>query len=280
MYVWGHRGANTQSRFQNTLSSLSYGLETSHGLETDCVASANGTLYLIHDIACDKLKCIIHPDHHSLIGERHFDQLSDQEIETLYLNNGEKIPTLEHLLNTAKKFKNKTLNLELKGDHIANTVLSLVKDIGVGDNQIIFSSFNHPQLKELRTCDQDCEIGVLYGLYDYDRSPMFPWDQKSKAYYIPPRQEDIDLGFIKDIHAGYLHIEADSFIKHAYQYVPKDIPVTLWTMGVDVKAHEDKTLLEALSHKDIYPSIHAIIVDYPEEMCDVLRGRNLLTTPE
>ena len=280
MYVWGHRGANTHKRFQNTLTSLTYGLEISQGIETDCVASADNTLYLIHDMATDKLKRIIHEDHHKNIGDRRFDQLTDTEIQTLRLNNGDPIPTLEQFLNAAKAYKNKTLNLELKGDHLAALVLDCVHHTDYGDNDIIYSSFNHPQLETLRTLDQNCSIGILYGLYDHDEQPMYKWDPKSDDLYIPPREENIDLSFYKNLKASYLHIEADSFVNHAYRYIPKEIPVTLWTMGINIKAHEDEALLKALSNPDINKNIHAVIVDYPEEMASVLKQANLLTAPK
>ncbi len=280
MDVWGHRGKNTVAHLQNSLSSLGFGLKSSHGIETDCVVSKDGTIYLIHDMVAHKLKKIIKPEYHDVIGERRMDELSDKEINSFRLINDEKIPTLEEFLTLASHYQNKVLNLELKSDDIAENVLGRVAKTAYGKtNKIVYSSFNHSEIITLKTLSPEANIGLLYAPDTETKRPMHPWKKTSEGFYIPILEHEIDTDLITQLKPNYLNIEATSYVDHAYKFLNKkypDMPIILWTFGIAVKAHKDTHLLQQLKNPKISKNVTAIIVDYPAKMVKALN----LTAPK
>ena len=75
------------------------------------------------------------------------------------------IPTLEQVINTIGK--DVFLNIELKGSNTAKGSLEMVhkyvKDNKINLSNILFSSFNWNELRELRKLDNNVKIALVTG---------------------------------------------------------------------------------------------------------------------
>ncbi|ODN31209.1 glycerophosphodiester phosphodiesterase family protein [Fervidobacterium thailandense] len=147
MKILGHRGLprlypeNTMKSF---LAALSYGAD---GLETDVRLTADGIPVLIHD--ADLLRLA---GEDVEVGELKFKELKDFNV------GGEPIPTLEEFLSAIPP--GKWINLEIKEPGAGEVTVEFA--LSHYDGQLIFSSFEHQLINELKRKYPNAKFGYLF----------------------------------------------------------------------------------------------------------------------
>lgn len=233
--IIGHRGAGAYE-VENTLPSFKEALEQgADGLELDVHFSADGKIVVFHDFS---LK--------SLTGEIGF--INEKTVEELKLltctSHGKTgvIPTLEEVLELIVEFQSNSskeimLNVEFKAgsDHypgIEEKTLKLcLKYLKI--HQLIFSSFDHYALQNLRDLSTNLWLGVLTASAIVD-----PW------LYVD-------------------HLKADFYHPHYLTLSDREL---LRLQDHDMKVIAYTVNDPEVANKLIAGGIYAIITDKPDEM--------------
>jgi len=147
MIILGHRGIPALIK-ENTLESLLKAIELgADGIETDVRLTKDGTPVLIHD---DNLS--------NFCGEDiKIKELTISELKE-FRYDGMTIPTLEEFLLSVPH--NKCLNLEIKEYEAGEITVELGKRY---EGNVIYSSFNHDLITELKNKYTDYKFGYLFG---------------------------------------------------------------------------------------------------------------------
>lgn len=150
----GHRGAcgyepeNTLKSFQKAL-----GFKVDM-IELDVQTCKTGELVVIHDAKVNR----------TTNGKGYVKDLTLSELKSLEAGLGEKIPTLEEVLDLIDK--RVRVNIELKGVGAAKPVVKLIKQYvkknGWTADHFLISSFNHQKLLEFHKLLPAVKIGVLF----------------------------------------------------------------------------------------------------------------------
>ena len=127
------------------------------GVEIDVFRCLSGEIVVFHDKTLDKLTN----------GTGYIEKKTLLELQQLkVLGSKYSIPTLEQVINTIGK--NVFLNIELKGSNTAKGSLEMVqkyvKDNKINQSNILFSSFNWDELRELRKLDNNVKIALVTGV--------------------------------------------------------------------------------------------------------------------
>ncbi|MEN3042490.1 MAG: glycerophosphodiester phosphodiesterase family protein [Fervidobacterium sp.] len=147
MKILGHRGVPVLLK-ENTIPSLLKAFEFgADGIETDLRITKDGKIVLIHD---ETLK--------SFCGEDI--RVKDLELNDLskFSSDGLKVPTLEEFLEVVPKYK--CLNLEIKDYEAGELAVELSKSY---EGEIIYSSFNHKLIDQLKQTYPNLKFGYLFG---------------------------------------------------------------------------------------------------------------------
>ena len=152
----GHRGAAGHAP-ENTLAAIHKGIALGVDfVEVDLRCTADGALVILHDETVNR----------TTDGKGRIDRLSLREIKTFDAGDGEHIPTLEDVLTAVE---GKTgLMLELKITGVAQQAVDVVRRSG-GKTPLIYASFLHDELAQVRTSDPTASLMVLFG-----RLPLAP----------------------------------------------------------------------------------------------------------
>lgn len=154
MLIVAHRGASgTQP--ENTLASFQKALDVgATAIELDVHVCKSGELVVIHDETVNR----------TTNGTGKIGDLSLSEIQKLDAGNGEKIPTLQEVLDLVQG--KAQINIELKGKHTAQPVSDFIKE-NTWENlwhteDFLVSSFQHKELKRFHKLLPEVRIGMLY----------------------------------------------------------------------------------------------------------------------
>lgn len=180
--ILGHRGASGYAP-ENTLEAFRLAMDMgADGFELDVHLSKDGELIIMHDEKVDR----------TTDGSGLIQSFTLKELKALDASNGmaqykgAKIPTLGELYDLIRDTRH-VVNVEIKTDQIvypgiAEKVLKLEQEKGM-EGRILYSSFNHYTLMELKAIKPDVKYGILYsdGLYE-------PWKYAKSigAQYIHP----------------------------------------------------------------------------------------------
>lgn len=153
MKIFGHRGAAGLVA-ENTLESVKEALHFKvDGIEIDIHQCRSGELVVIHDETLER----------TTNGKGEVSDFTLQELRQFSTEEGFLIPTLQEVL--ALIDGRSELNIELKGKHTALPTLQLLDEYISNSNwqnaDFILSSFDHQQLRQLRTVTSKYRIGVL-----------------------------------------------------------------------------------------------------------------------
>lgn len=145
----GHRGARAYEP-ENTLRSFQRAIEVGvDAVELDVRKTKDNELVVIHDADVNKTT-----DGTGLVNE-----LTLDEIERLVTEKGEKVPTLEEVLDfVGKRVK---IMIELKEVGYEEQVLGLIGQKGLMDNVIIVS-FHEEVLQRVRELNVEVVTGLIY----------------------------------------------------------------------------------------------------------------------
>ncbi len=244
-YIFAHRGASKYAP-ENTMSAFKKALEMkADGIELDVQLTKDKIPVIIHDETVKRTT-----DGKGFVSEFTYDQLQKLDAGKWFSKqfSSERIPTLEEFLIWMKQ-TNLLLNIELKNTimpyyGMERIVYDLVDRHKLKD-RIIYSSFNHYSLQELKQLDSTVEIAPLYssGLYE-------PWN------YVKSLSTDCVHPHWRTLHPAILN----GFRDH-------DIKVRVYTVN------DPKKMKWLCDQK-----VEAIITDVPDTARAVLDG-SLLVKP-
>ena len=152
--VIGHRGAKGHVA-ENTLASIKKALNLgADGIEIDVFRCLTGEIVVFHDKKLGRLTNGV-----GLIENKSLTELKKLKV----LGTNEQIPTLNEVFEI---IDHKTyLNIELKGTNTAKLSLDIVKKQvqkkKFSRDNILFSSFNWEELKNLRKLDSNIKIALI-----------------------------------------------------------------------------------------------------------------------
>jgi glycerophosphoryl diester phosphodiesterase len=149
----GHRGAKGYAP-ENTLISFQKALDMQvDGVELDVHLSSDNDIVVIHD---DKVN-------RTTNGDGFVNQLSLHELKTLRIDDEHQIPTLAEVFDLIDR--KVFINIELKGNHTAKPVVTLIAKYITQKNwqynSFLVSSFDWNALQEVHTMDPKINLGVL-----------------------------------------------------------------------------------------------------------------------
>ncbi|MGY8945856.1 MAG: glycerophosphodiester phosphodiesterase [Flavobacteriales bacterium] len=146
----GHRGAKGHIA-ENTLASIKKAIDLgADGVEIDVFKCLSGEIVVFHDRGLNKLT-----DGTGFIEEKTLKELKTLKV----LGTQEQIPTLLEVIELINE--DFFLNIELKGRNTAEGSLELVKTHIINKNNILFSSFNWDELRDLRDLDSQIKIALI-----------------------------------------------------------------------------------------------------------------------
>ncbi len=182
-YIFAHRGASKYAP-ENSMAAFRKAYELkADGIELDVQLTKDKVPVIIHDESLKRTTGV-----KGFVGEYTFEELRCLDAGKWFSKKfkGERIPSLEEFLIWMKP-TNLLLNIEFKNNILPyygmeKIVYDLVKMHGLQD-RLIYSSFNHYSLKEMKNLDPSVDVAPLYsnGLYE-------PWKyvQQLPAYSAHP----------------------------------------------------------------------------------------------
>ncbi|MCK5237910.1 MAG: glycerophosphodiester phosphodiesterase [Candidatus Thorarchaeota archaeon] len=188
--VIGHRGAPNKSP-ENTMQSFESAIHLGADMiELDVRESADGQLVIIHDYDVERVST----------KEGIVVEMSLQELKSLDLGDGARIPTLEQVLDTFQgRIK---VNIELKVPDIESKTLAIVSGRNM-INDVIFSSFYHMILTEIKVLDNKVNTAVLY---EHPLEDPVSYALELGASAINPLYTLLDPEIISKAHASNLQV--------------------------------------------------------------------------
>ena len=152
MQIIGHRGACGYEP-ENTLLAFEKAIEMGVDMiELDVYALKTGELVVIHDDTVDR----------TTDGEGYVLEHSFQDLRELDAGKGQKIPTLQEVIDLVAK--RVPINIELKGLGTARLVAQTIdqyKTRGWNEEYFMVSSFNHVELAAFSKLQPDIRTGAL-----------------------------------------------------------------------------------------------------------------------
>ena len=220
----GHRGAKGHIA-ENTIASIHKAIELgADGIEIDVFLCKSGEIVLFHDKTLEKLT-----NGEGNIEDKNLDELRKLKV----LNSQHSIPTLEEVLKSIDK--DVFLNIELKGRNTAQGSLDLIRKYirknKIELNNILFSSFNWEELKDLRSLSDKVQLALIT-----EEDPLLAIDYalKLKAVAINPNYKDLNEQNIFNINE-------------------KGLKIYTWTVNSKIEIDKLKTL-----------NVNGIITDFPD----------------
>ena len=148
--IIGHRGAAGHAP-ENTLAAIRKGIDLGVDfVEIDVRRTADGVLVALHDETVNR----------TTNGEGRVDRMSLRDVKRFNAGNGEHIPTVGEVLEAARGRVG--LMLELKVVGVAQTTTAAVQEAGFKE-PVIYASFLHNELSEVRSIDPEATLMVLFG---------------------------------------------------------------------------------------------------------------------
>lgn len=159
--IWAHRGASYYAP-ENTLVAFKKAIHMgADGIELDIQMTKDGEIVVIHDETIKRTSN----------GKGYVKELTLYELKQYDFSygfifyRGQKIPTLREVLELVLETP-VVINIELKNSIIRyegmeEKVLELVEEMGLKD-RVIYSSFNHESLCQIKKIDAHAKTGLLY----------------------------------------------------------------------------------------------------------------------
>lgn len=158
--IWAHRGASFYAP-ENTLEAFDIAAkQKADGVELDVQLSKDGKLVVIHDEMLDRVS-----NGTGFVKDYTLNELKKFNVAKMFPQYGfSRIPTLEEVYQLLKP-TDLIFNVELKTgiifyEGIEEKLIKLAKNLNVED-RIIYSSFNHYSLLNLRKLKNNAKIGLL-----------------------------------------------------------------------------------------------------------------------
>ena len=167
--IQAHRGASAY-RPENTLEAFTLAIEQkSDGIELDVHLTKDGEIVVAHDERLERVS-----NGEGLINNYTLEELRLLDFSKLFPDQGPcRIPTLADVY-TFLKPTSLTVNIELKTPHLLypalpEKLIALTHECAMED-RVLYSSFNHYSLMEIKKLKPSAKIGLLYQMNMVD-----PW---------------------------------------------------------------------------------------------------------
>ena len=223
--VWAHRGASGY-RPENTLEAFELAIrQGADGIELDVHTSVDGELIVMHDENVDRVT-----DGTGLIKDMTLAQLKELKVSTPAEPSGiYHIPTLAEVLELMRT-TDMMVNMEGK-------ILKLVKEMNMED-QLIYSSFNHYSLLQLKQLNDHVQTGILFS-----------------DGWVNPAMYAKNLG-INAVHPAVYHLKYPQFIEEVKR---AGLKMHVWTAN---KPEHIQLVKDA--------GAEAVITNYPDRAIEII----------
>ena len=192
MVITGHRGA-AKLEPENTCLSIQKAIDLGvDQIEIDVHLTRDQHLVVIHDQTVDR----------TTDGWGAVSDLSLQEIKQLDAGKGEKIPTLQEVVDVIQG--RVILQIELKGLATAEPVVNLIEKNSI-ESDVILTSFVHDRLRKVRHLNSDIALGALW-LTPPDDACQQALEIGVEAIHIQHQNIDVDL--VREAHLHGLKVRA------------------------------------------------------------------------
>lgn len=235
--VWAHRGASGY-RPENTLEAFELAIrQGADGIELDVHTSVDGELIVMHDENVDRVT-----DGTGLIKDMTLAQLKELKVSTPAEPSGiYHIPTLAEVLELMRT-TDMMVNIELKNSicfypGMEGKILKLVKEMNMED-QLIYSSFNHYSLLQLKQLNDHVQTGILFS-----------------DGWVNPAMYAKNLG-INAVHPAVYHLKYPQFIEEVKR---AGLKMHVWT---DNKPEHIQLVKDA--------GAEAVITNYPDRAIEII----------
>ena len=189
--VTGHRGAAGLEP-ENTLRSIRRAIDLGvDRVEIDVRVTRDGRLVVIHDETVDR----------TTNGHGYVNELTLDEIRKLNAGKGEKVPTLEEVLEiTRGKVE---LQIELKVPEATGSTLRLIERENA-EGEVIITSFIHDLLRRVHDFNPELRTGALFFNVEGDicRKALNVYSKAIHVYY-----RNVDAELVRHAHEMGLEIE-------------------------------------------------------------------------
>lgn len=179
-----HRGAMAYEP-ENSMAGFRLAIDQGADMfELDAKLTSDGTVIVMHDNKVNR----------TTNGKGRISQMSAAEIKGLKLKNGEKVPTLEGVLD---RFGGKVdINIELKavGTGIPSCELVAARKLS---ERVLFSSFNGMELARVRNEDRNARLAFLC---EDRRLEMLSIAERLGAEAVGPKHRLCDPGLVEKAH--------------------------------------------------------------------------------
>lgn len=187
--VTGHRGCGTKGiglgEPENTLRSIRKAVELgADQVEVDVHLSQDNRVVVIHDSTVDRTT-----------NER--GKVRDYtlaELEALDAGQGERVPTLEEVIDSVKA--KAMLQIELKGIGVEDEVTRIIKASGMV-KQSVLASFRHDAVARAKTLEPNICTGVLFVCSPINTARLA---EDAGADNIHPNVEYVDASLVESAH--------------------------------------------------------------------------------
>jgi len=160
--IHAHRGASAY-RPENTLEAFSLAIKQGADcLEMDVHLTKDGEIVVTHDERLDRVS-----NGTGHINDYTLEELKSYNFGKLFPDMKCQIPTLTEVFSLVKTTET-SLNIEVKGferlyHELPQKLVTLAKKYDM-ENRIIYSSFNHYYLQQIKSIEPSAKIGLLYEL--------------------------------------------------------------------------------------------------------------------
>jgi len=189
--VTGHRGAAGLEP-ENTLRSIRRAIDLGvDRVEIDVRVTRDGRLVVIHDETVDR----------TTNGHGYVNELTLDEIRKLNAGKGEKVPTLEEVLEITKG--KVELQIELKVPEATSSTLRLIEKENA-EGEVIITSFIHNLLRRVHDFNPELRTGALFFNVEGDicRKALNVYSKAIHVYY-----RNVDAELVRHAHEMGLEIE-------------------------------------------------------------------------
>ena len=209
--IIGHRGASNIAP-ENTLKSFKKAIELGADyVEFDVHLSKDGEIIIMHDE-----NTLRTTGKNSLIKE-----MTLKELKKLNAGEGEKIPTLDELIQVARGKVN--LQLEIKATGMAKKIVEILENSGLIKSTLI-SSFNYSELLNIEKIEPKLKLAPL--IVGIKENKTIQNAVANNFYAIHPFYKMINKDFVDEAHEKNIKI-------NAYTVDSKSAMRKLIEMGID-----------------------------------------------
>lgn len=239
MKVIGHRGAPTEA-FENSLESFRKAIQAcAFMIELDTWCAQDGTFWISHD---DSLK-------KACGREEKISSLTEKELKSYKLLNGENLPSLASCLEELTPFLLVNVELKDKTKEKAKKFFDFLSPTSY-KNRLVISCFHLAPLETLELLNDGLQLALL-------------WEERNSYKNSP-------LSYLKEHKKWFFHPQADILTYDMIYKLHADERVIYpWVSRVGVEDKDREKFWEVMYTM----SVHGLCTNYPRELFTWLKNK-------